>query len=436
VPLPQLNVERLRFFLNGESSVVHDIYELLSWNVSRVVVAGKANHTLGPGCLRPVGFDADEAILDYSQRSFPGYRLLQEYFAFPEKFLFYDLCGLAGAWAKAGTEDRADIYLLVDAAPATFQQQRLERGINKTVFRLNCVPIVNLFEQTCEPISLNHRTFEYPVIPDVRRPMATEVHSIQEVVIGDARSSDFRVCEPFYSPKLHSRSPSGKSAYWTLYRRPSGRPDDAGTDVLLSIVNSEQKSAVIEDGTVTVRAICTNRDLPSRLPFGNAAGDFELDASAPVARIVALKKPTATLRSPGGPGSLWNLISHLSLNYLSLVGKEGAGALRALLGLCDFERSASSRSVVAGIAEIRSAPHYAPLQAPHGLSFVRGTRIELDFDEEKFVGRGVWLFASILERFFAQYCSLNSFTQFSARVLQGKEVVREWKPRSGHRLLV
>jgi type VI secretion system protein ImpG len=317
MPLPQLNVDRIRFFLDGESSLVHDIYELLSWDVSRVVVAGKTHHALAAGCLKPVGFEPDEAILDYSQRSFAGYRLLQEYFAFPDKFLFFDLCGLASAWAKADAEDRSDIYLMLRAAPSAVQQQRLERGVNKMAFRLNCVPIVNLFEQTCEPILLTHHTFEHQIVADVRRLMATEVHSIKEVLIGDPKSRDFQVCEPFYSPRLHSQEGGAKTGYWMAYRRPSDRSDDAGTEVLLSIVNSERRSTIVENATLTVRATCTNRDLPSRLPFGNPAGDFELDGSAPVCRITALRKPTATLRPPRRTGL--SLESHFASFFELLV---------------------------------------------------------------------------------------------------------------------
>ena len=175
--------------------------------------------------------------------------------------------------------------------------------------------------------------------------------------------------------------------------------------------------------------------MPSRLPFGNPEGDFELEGSARINRIVALRKPTPTLRPPDGAGSLWNLISHLSLNYLSLV-QEGKSALQSLLRLCDYSRTVSLQRAREGIRNIESHPHFAGLLSENGLTFVRGTRVDLTLDEEQFVGGGVYLFAAILERFFASYCSLNSFSQLRVRVQQRKELLREWQPRAGQRILL
>ena len=187
--------------------------------------------------------------------------------------------------------------------------------------------------------------------------------------------------------------------------------------------------------TITVQATCTNRDLPSRLPFGNPQGDFELDGNAPVSRIVALRKPTPTLRPGSARGSLWSLISHLSLNYLSLV-EQGKTALQTLLRLSDFTASASSRTLLDGITSVHSLPRFARLVSEGGVAFVRGISVEIELDEEKFVGGGVYLFASVLERFLALYCSMNSFSQLTARVAQRKEVLREWQPRAGRRILM
>jgi type VI secretion system protein ImpG len=186
---------------------------------------------------------------------------------------------------------------------------------------------------------------------------------------------------------------------------------------------------------LTVRLTCTNRDLPSRLPFGNEAGDFELEAGLGIKRIVALKKPTSTMRPPTGRSVLWRLISHLSLNYLSLVA-EGKEALQEILKLYNFNSSTFSEKQVEGISSLRSSKHFARVISDNGISFARGTRVELDFDEEQFTGAGVYLFASVIERFLALYVSLNSFSQLVARTKQRREVLREWPPRAGQRILI
>ncbi len=436
VPIPQLGVDQLQFFLDGESTLVHTLYEMLHRDLQRVVIRGKSFTTLPASAIIPVGFEPHEGILAYSQRSFLGYRLLQEYFAFPEKFLFFTLGGCQKAWTAAGTGERAEIYFLFSNADSSERRQRLELGVNARVFRLNCAPIVNLFEQTCEPILLDHRNYEYALVPDARRPMAVEIYSIDDVVKAEPESREIVHCQPFYSPRAQAGAAGNMAEhFWMAYRRPSTRPQDAGTDVALSLVDSSGQPFDPSNDTLTVRTTCTNRDLPSRLPFGNPQGDFELDGNAPVSRIVALRKPTSTLRPPGGPGSLWNLISHLSLNYLSLV-EEGKLALQTLLRLSDYTRTAFSGQLVDGISSIRSCPHFAGLLSEHGITFVRGTRVELELDEEKFVGGGVYLFSAVLERFFGLYCSLNSFSQLTARVQQRREVLREWQPRAGQRILM
>jgi len=385
--------------------------------------------------LTPVGFEPHEGVLTLSQRSFIGYRLLQEYFAFPEKFLFFDVTSCAKAWHECGAEEEAEMYLLCSTAGSKERQQRLELGIKPHSFRLNCTPVINLFEQTCEPIQLDQKRYEYAVVPDIRRPLASEIYSIDRVTLSARNSDELLECTPFYSPTRKRDEASHAERFWVTYRHPSNRSQDAGTDVSLALVDRSGRTVSPEDDTLTVRCTCTNRDLPAQLPFGASDNDFELDGNAPVSRIVALRKPSPALRSPDESSSLWNLISHLSLNYLSVV-EDGKVALQSLLRLCDYSRGEFSRRAVEGIATIHSRPHFAGMISEHGLTFARGTKVDLELDEEQFVGGGAYLFAAVLERFFAQYCSMNSFSQLSLRTRQRREVLREWQPRGGNRILL
>ncbi len=187
--------------------------------------------------------------------------------------------------------------------------------------------------------------------------------------------------------------------------------------------------------TLTVRTTCTNRDLPSRLAFGNEDGDFDLEGGAAIKRIVALRKPTNALRPPSGKAALWRLISHLSLNYLSLVD-EGREAFQEILKLYNFTGSAYSEKQIEGIMGVKSGRHFARLISENGVTFARGTRVEMEFDEDQFAGGGVFLFACVIERFLGEYVSLNSFTQLTARTRQRKEVLKQWPPRAGQTILV
>jgi type VI secretion system protein ImpG len=261
-----------------------------------------------------------------------------------------------------------------------------------------------------------------------------EIFSIDEVVGINLQTREEVRYQPFYAFQ-HSGDSSRQQAFWTATRQSSIRPDDFGTDMFISLLDLSQRPVRPDADTLVVHTTCTNRDLPSRLPFGNESGDFQLEGATPVKRIVALLKPTPLIRPPIGGSAQWRLISHLSLNYLSLV-EEGREALQQILKLYNFTESPFIRKTIEGITHLKSKRQFAPLLSDEGIAFVQGTRVEIELDEEQFVGGGVYLFANVLEHFLGLYASLNSFTQLVATTKQRKEVLAEWAPRAGQRILV
>jgi type VI secretion system protein ImpG len=440
VTFPQLQIDRLRFYLSGDDALVHSLYELLCCKLNRVVIRDPSPATrvkpvtLGASCFHPIGFAEDEAVLSYPRQSFVGYRLLQEYFTFPYKFFFVDITGLDSVWS-GGFKGRAELVFLFSDTGGDEYKERLEMGVSPRVFRLGCTPIVNLFPKTAEPILIDQRRYEYPVVPDARRPNATEVFSVDDVASIDPATQRIVQFRPFYSFR-HSASGDTPQCFWLARRRPSPRVNDEGTDMFLSLVDMSLRPVRPGTETLSIHTTCTNRDLPARLPSGNEElGDFELEGVSSIKRIVALRKPTKPLRIATGKSRLWRLISHLSLNYLSLV-EEGTEALKQILRLYDFGQTASSAKEIEGIAALRSYRHFAPVISDGRTSFARGTRVEMELDEEQFIGGGVYLFASVLEQFFGLYASLNSFSQLVVRTRQRKEVLREWPPRAGRKILI
>jgi type VI secretion system protein ImpG len=388
---------------------------------------------LPPTALRAMGFRDEEALLEFPRRSFTGYRVLQEYFAFPEKFFFVELNGL-DQLAAAGFGSRAEVIFLISPYERADRQQMLELGVSAKAFRLNCAPVVNLFPHTAEPVHLDQTRHEYPVIPDIRRRSALEVFSVDDAMSSNPRSQEIVHFDPMYSYRHSLREETGK-AFWKATRRPSGRKNDDGTEVWISLVDLSGHSARPGVETLTVHCTCSNRDLPARLPFGNESGDFEIEGVSVIKRIVTLRKPTPTLRPPTGGARLWRLISHLSLNYLSLV-EEGKEAQQEILRLYNFSESTFLDRQVTGIASVSSRRQFARVVSEHGISFARGTRVDMELDEEQFVGGGVYLFAAVLEYFLGLYVTLNGFSQLSVRTRQRKELLKQWPPRAGHRILL
>ena len=429
----ELELDHLRFFLQGENPLVYALYELLFNNTCEVhlrPIGGKDTLkpiVLSPRCLRPVGFGPDEGMLPYTPRSFLGYRLLQEYFAFPEKFLFFDLYGLDRA-ATAGFGDGMEILIFLDSAP------RIEQPMAAENFRLGCTPIVNLFKQTAEPIRLNHAQTEYWVIPDVRRQNATEVFSIDAVTSTSPHLGTTIDFQPFYSFK-HAVERERQQAFWYAARRPSPKKGDTGTDVYISLVDLNFRPTLPAVETVTLHTTCTNRDLPGKLPFGGEYGDFGLEGAAPLSRIRCLTKPSETARPPLRRGAQWRLISHLSLNYLSIC-EGGREALQEILQLYDFSDSLVVRQQINGITNVTSRQVVGrPASMPWN-GFCRGLEVTVEFDEEKYVGSGVFLFASVLEKFLGLYTSLNSFSQLVAITQQREKPLKRWPPRAGEEILL
>ena len=430
--LAELDWQDVRFFLNGPSQHVFHLYELLFNHVCHLEWASTTTQgmtvrvPLRREDISPVGFAADEGLMPYPERSFPGYRLLLEYFCFPEKFLFFDLSGLDKI-KGSDCNDTLELWVYLDIVA------KPDLVINKDTFCLNATPAINLFKRIAEPIRVEQRKIEYHVIPDVRRPMATEIFSIDRVTASaldtPGKQTEFK---PFYSIRHHldQDDENGRRAFWHIQRRSSGKKEDNGTEIFLSFADLNFGSVDPGVEVLTVHTTCTNRDLPARLPFGDPGGDFTTETAAPVERISCLIKPTP-VRRPSLRGALqWRLISHFSLNYLSIV-EGGEAALKEILKLYDFDNSPATRQQISGIVAVQSQ-HVTKRIVE---SFCRGVQVTLTFDEDKFVGTGLYLFACVLERFLAQYVSVNSFSQLVAKTIQKKEVMKKWPPRSGNRVI-
>jgi type VI secretion system protein ImpG len=434
----KLPMSSLRFYLNGESDVVNTLYELLSNNCRQIIVrdpdnAKKPPHTLNMKSLRPMGFSESESILPYPRRSFQGYRLLQEYFAFPEKFFFFELNGLEQP-LKAIPGGRAEIIFLISPFEAEQRQQRLAVAVTARAILLGCSPIINLFAQTAEPIMLTQRRSEYPLVPDARRRMSTEIFSIEDVVSSDPATHELIHYEPFYSYR-HRTLMEKDQTFWYSTRRPSSRRGDEGSEVSLFLVDLSMRTCLPDTQAITAHCTCTNRDIVARLPFGNESGDFEVEGMGSIKGAVALRKPTPTLRPPMGRNALWRLISHLALNYLSIV-EEGKEAFQEVLRLYNFSDSADLDKQISGITKVSSQRHFARINSEGGIAFARGTQVHMEFNEEDYSGGGVYLFASVIDHFLGLYASLNSFSQLVVKTRQRRGVLKEWPPRAGQAILM
>jgi type VI secretion system protein ImpG len=427
----KLAPDRLRFYLRGQQ--VLSLYELILNNTVSVALADSATDPspiiLRPDCIQPVGFGTTEGMLPYPARSFVGYRLLTEYFTFPEKFLFFDLTQLSAKILLAA-RNKLDVFIYLNKTLTD-----LERGLTAESFALGCTPIVNLFRQRAEPIHLTRSISEYRVVADARRPGVTEVYSVDSVV-ATAPDGTETAFLPFYSVK-HATAARNQRTFWYPARRTAG-DRDRGSEVFLSLVDLDFNPSVPADTILSVETTCLNRDLPSRLPYGGGHPYLQLvEPLAGVASLQSVTPTTPTVRPPMRNRALWRLISHLSLNHLSVSHDDiGDDAMREILKLYDFRDSSETRAAIDSLLEIRSRRSTARAPSAEMGAFCRGLDVEMVFDEQRFVSGGLYLLAAVLERFLALYGSINSFTRLTVK-LQGRPgILRRWSPRAGEQELL
>jgi type VI secretion system protein ImpG len=439
-----LALDRLRFYLDGDSPMIAALYEALFNHAIRVVIRPAKPDPRWPpltlaaeGCFGQVGFERDEGLLPYPNRSFLGYRLLTEFFAFKKKFFFVDLRGL-GALSAAGYPDKVEVIVFLDRTSPT-----LEQGVNAATFRLGCTPAINLFEQTAEPIALTQAQYQYRVVPDVAHALGLEVYSVDAVRSTDPVTRTTTDYQPFYSFR-HAPDRREGQAFWYASREASLREDDPGTEVQLNLVDLAFSPRLPAESTLVVWTTCTNRDVPVRLEHLGDRLQMWLVNAAPITGVRCLQAPTRPIRPPLRRGAHWRLVSHLCLNYLSLSDSaEGLAALQEILRLYDFSDPEESgpaatinRQLIDGLTGLGGRRVVARTGEDDTIGICRGTEITLEFDEEKYIGTGVYLFASVLERFLALYCSINSFTRLAATTKHDGRPFKTWPPRAGYNVII
>jgi type VI secretion system protein ImpG len=415
--LNELSLRKLRFYLNGSSA--GELYELLFCHVVGIfVMAGEEPVYLPKESILPVGFSAEEEVIPYPPYSHPAYRLIQEYFSIREKFLFFDLANLQH---HRSTKELDIVFLLDTAAP---------RGmvVDQSTFVLGCTPIINLFPKTTEPIRLDHRQSEYRLVADDRRERTTEIHTIESVSSSSNPALKDSVFEPFYSFR-HRMEGGEPNAFWHSRRVPTGREDLPGTDVYLSFLDLNFKPQLPPTQTVFAHVLCTNRGLALDVPAG---AKLQVEEKIPAAYIRCLMKPSPPAYPPLQGTTQWALISNLSLNYLSLSGgSESLEALQEILRLYSFSDRASTFQQVNGIKKMVCEKVVRRVGREAQRAFCQGTEVRLTFDENMYAGTGAFLLASVLQKFFALYASVNSFTQLVIESEQREGEWKRWPPVAG-----
>lgn len=442
----KLSLDKLTLYLRGSDAVSMALYEqLFGCAVGMLVRPGQTRSTwqapIDQSHIRPLGFSDHQALLPYGPQSFQGYRLLQEYFSFPERYMFVELSNIGDAVRRCADKEIEILVLFDRIDPA------LEKSLVPSKFALFCTPAINLFPKRADRIHLSDRQNSYHVVPDRTRPMDYEVYGVNSVIAYGSSTEFKQEFHPFYAfNDLSSNSEDG--AYYTIHREPrmlsskerreGPRSSYVASDAFLSLVDSREAPYSSDLRQLALHTTCTNRDLPLHMPIGKGASDFTLESGAPVESVQCLAGPTKPKASQAVGDTAWRLVSHLSLNYLSLSDrdeKEGASALRELLALYGDRAETAVGKQIDGLRSVTSKSIIRRINRPGPITFGRGLEVSILFNDASFEGTGFFLLGAVLERFFSKYVSINSFTETVVKTVNRGEVMR-WPIRIGCRQML
>jgi type VI secretion system protein ImpG len=454
-PWSAIAADELPLHLGGTGTEHMRLYEALLARAT-TVLARPADPL--PGWGRPVrlptparvGFSAAEALLPTGPRSFNGYRLLHEYFAFPQRFMTVALRGLRTVTPRVPQGDLELIVLLDREDQALERWQQGDPRRLRDALHLFTTPAVNLFPRKADGVIITDYAPEHHVVVDRGAPDDYEVHTVLSVTGYDARGAHETAFHPFYAAR---HTADDRRAYFSVARTPRGlsaaearagrRSSYAGSEVHVSLVDASCAPVAADINRLDVSALCTNRDLP-RFIQPDPARETDFAAELPGLRAVKLVgRPSDPWPSPVHGETMWKLVGHLSVNYLTLLdasAEMGAAAVRELLGLyADRQGDADAtegvlwlRKQIAGLRSVERAALTSRLDQPGPITFARGVELTVEFDDRNFEGSGPFLLGAVLDQFFARYVSINSFTQTVVRTRDRGELIR-WPATLGNR---
>lgn len=436
VNMVSVRPDHLRFFIRLESHQSNLLCELLMNNLKEIVLNFKGANgktiSLPENMIKSVGFSDDESILEFPGHSFSGYRLLSEYFAYPEKFFYFDLIGL-NQYLFDEMNDEVEIHCLLDQSVV-----ELEKAITVEALALGCTPIVNLFEQIGEPIKIDHHQSEYHVVADAHSKQdANEIYQVTSVDISSDSHVEKMTCVPYFGNKFRTLKHENQ-LYWFTTRKQCwelGSYHTPGAEVFISFSAFGSLEQLNDHVIVTPKLLCTNRDKPSQLPMGKGRSDFHFWRinHEVIESIKQVKPMTAPVFKRNTDNDSVDLMSHVFLNHLCFDQDEDAlNVLKDNLALYCLENEYNASIIGSGLLSVQTkqVTERHPINLKQG--FCRGIEYTLTIDEKYFTDNNAYLFGKVLSEYLTKSCSINSFVKFILKSKQRGEVAR-WKPKLGAR---
>lgn len=431
--LKNLGLERLRLYIHGERRVQDDLRLWFGAHVAGLAIAsvdaaGRDTIIASPPTrhLQLTGFEDHDALIPYPHTVYPGYRLLQEYFALPQKFAFFEIGGLNEVPVEKLGERFAVLVQFKDSLPNNVR-------VSKETLKLYCTPVVNLFAHATDPIKPDLTKYEYLVRASGGAPNGYEIYAIEDVV-GIARRTSQRVPIPPFLSFMHEMEPEGSNVAPIFYEQHlKNAAVGDGVDIYLSFGSPSDVGILPDFDVVSIDATCTNRRLPTQLKVGDIK--VATATSPAVASFQNIAGVTSPLPPPIGRELQWRVLAHMAMNYRSIAELE---VLKATVDVYNFQAIVDRQAARANqlrVAALKSL-EVRPTDRLYRGAPVRGIAAHVEIDEGGFASEGdMYLFAGILNELLASYVSLNSFAQLTVTGTNTR-VVHKWEPKNGSLYLI
>ena len=423
VPLGTLGIQKLRFFINASRPETNILYHLLFEAEAPVITLGEDTekpYFAPSGSLKQVGFGRDEEVIPSPKNGHRAYALLQEYFTFSKKFAFFDVENLRF------DETSQTAHILI---PINSGMEAKDIALNKRSLLLGCTPIINLFSKISEPIRLNHQKIDYRLIADHRREVTTEVHSIDRVFSSGTDEAEVKEISPYFSYDHHALTSQEKN-FWHARRVPSANSHIPGTDMMISFVDLDMSPQNPPVDVAYARILCTNRQLAPTLSANALL--HEEEGNAPVKAVTCLYQPTDPVYPAEEGATQWQLISQLSLNYLSFSSeKESLAALKEILLIYAGDHQGTQEAEINSIKTMTCETITRRFGKDAWRGFVKGTEVTLTIDDGGSASLGSLLFTSVLSHFFGLYAAINSFVTLTVKNAKKEGIWKQWPPVTG-----
>ena len=428
--------DALRLYINADAGLAAALRDALFLRTACALVeSGDGRWSLlAQPPLHAVGFRPDQALLPTGNHPSP-YRLLTEYFCFPEKFNFVDLDMAAIGAALPRDCHSFTLHLVLADANRDDTMARL-KSLDARHLLTSCAPVVNLFGHPARPIELDHTRAEYPLTVENPRAHTFEIFSVDQVSMlrHDGARSQVADFQPLYA----MRHGEAGGRYWTVRRDEALAISAPGHAMKIAFIDSTMQpltaTTAATTASVSINLTCTNDEMPCRLPFGKPTGDLHHEAAASDVPVLLLRRPTRPRRFAINRSTQWRLVSLLALNHHRLT-RDGLPVLKEMLALHNLAASDVTQRQIDAITDLQHRSASVWRSDSSGGSLVYGIDIVLTVDDHAFTGAGLSLFAQVIDQVLALTVQFNSFTRLIVLSNSGKELLR-CPPRSGHQALV